>query len=190
MKALLVLSIMTCASLVGNAFASEAPSTESNHDDTSGMLQVRSCVDKLGIRELSVKQGNVTIGDDDVEVAITLILKRATLISIILLLLVSCGNKKEKAVIRNDVLSHAEMVKLIADVHIVEAVIEERRNSGQLKPGEMKLFYDQVFEKYHLNKEMFYKNINYYLEKPQEFLKIYDEAIIELSKKQGAAIAP
>jgi len=44
------------------------------------MLQVRSCVDKLGIRELSVKQGNVTIGDDDVEVAITLILKRATLI--------------------------------------------------------------------------------------------------------------
>ena len=112
------------------------------------------------------------------------------MISIILLLLVSCGNKKEKAVIRNDVLSHAEMVKLIADVHIVEAVIEERRNSGQLKPGEMKLFYDQVFEKYHLNKEMFYKNINYYLEKPQEFLKIYDEAIIELSKKQGAAIAP
>jgi len=102
---------------------------------------------------------------------------------------VSC-NHKEKQDIRKDMLNQKDMVKLLVEVHIVEALVEERRNSGNLRPGEIKLFYDQLFAKYKINPELFYKNINYYLERPQEFLKIYEKVITELSKKQGAAVIP
>jgi len=116
-------------------------------------------------------------------------MRNITWIFLIFILSISC-NKKEKGTIRKDVLAHKEMVKLIADVHIIEALVEERRNKGVLKPGELKLYYDQLFAKYKINRELFFKNINYYLDKPREFQKIYDEAIVELSKKQGAAIVP
>jgi len=116
-------------------------------------------------------------------------MKKIIWLILILLAFLSC-NKKEKLNVRKDVLTHKDMVKLIAEVHIIEALVEERRNTGQLKPGELKLFYDQLFAKYKINNDLFYKNINFYLERPKEFLKIYDEAITELSKKQGAAVVP
>lgn len=116
-------------------------------------------------------------------------MKKTIWLILIILVSLSC-NKKEKLSVRKDFLTHKDMVKLIAEVHIIEALVEERRNTGELKPGELKLFYDQLFAKYKINIDLFYNNINFYLERPGEFLKIYDEAITELSKKQGAAIVP
>ena len=116
-------------------------------------------------------------------------MKKITWLLLILLVSLSC-NKKDKPDVWKDVLSHKDMVKLIAEVHIIEALVEERRNTGKLKPGELKLFYDQLFTKYKINNDLFFKNINYYLERPEEFLKIYEEVITELSKRQGAAKFP
>lgn len=78
------------------------------------------------------------------------------------------------------------MVNIIAEIHLIESLVNEKRNTGRLQKDEDKFFFRQLFDKYRINKETFYNNVNYYLNRPEEFKGIYDEAIQELSKKQGA----
>lgn len=78
------------------------------------------------------------------------------------------------------------MVNIMAEVHLVESLVNEKRNTGRLQKDEEKFFFRQLFDKHGINKEIFYNNVNYYLNNPEEFKEIYEEAIQELSKKQGA----
>lgn len=107
--------------------------------------------------------------------------------------LILCGCKSSGGkdlpygLVKDSIISRTLMINILADVHVIEAVLQFQRNkNGDV--GKMEdFYYDKLFSKYKMSKGRFELNLNYYEMDPENFRKMYDEVVkkIETSAKMA-----
>lgn len=97
---------------------------------------------------------------------------------------IACSKKEEK--IPENILPKDKMIKVMVDVHIAEAAIQNKYLS--LNDSTKKIaagYYRNLFEKNKITEQQFRESFLYYAHHLDLFNKIYEEVINELSKKQA-----
>lgn len=101
--------------------------------------------------------------------------------AIILLMLQSCGNKKEK--LPQGILAEPKMRAVLKDLMLADAAIYTEgimANEGTKAAS----YYKFVFKKHETDKSTFEKSLKYYSEHADKMKDIYDKIIIELEKEE------
>ena len=80
-----------------------------------------------------------------------------------------------------DIVPEDKMVEIMVDLQLIEGIIAVRDTD----PEEVNAYYQSIFDKYQINREVLDKNIQHYSEHPEILESIYQEVITELSKKQA-----
>ena len=124
-----------------------------------------------------------------------------------LLFLFSCGQVRDKKIAKpDDFLPREKMVSVLSDVYLLEASLSVRSiNSAvghQLIPQEMMrdsmrpqipvnaekkdpLPYYDIFKRNTVTKKQYEESMEWYASNPDELNKLYDDVIIELTKRQA-----
>ena len=105
------------------------------------------------------------------------------------LLIAACGQKKEipsgdVPMPADSLVSSEKMIHIMADIHVVEAVLLLERNQGNVSETDADFYYQGIFRKNHISKRRFDENLKYYRQNPVEFAKMYDRVIRELENRQ------
>lgn len=101
----------------------------------------------------------------------------------ILLLFVAC---KEKNKAPNDLIDKDTMKHIIMDIAIFDAIVEgEKLESNKLLYNYKQAQYQNVFDKYSIDKENFIESYKYYLNNLDSANAMYDEIIEEISVKEA-----
>jgi hypothetical protein len=96
--------------------------------------------------------------------------------------IVSCsGDASEKP---DQVLDEKEMVDVLVDVHLAEAVLTRIRGKGENVEELTDAYYQKVFEKHEINKKIFDTSMYYYQQNLGEMDEIYEQVITELNKME------
>jgi hypothetical protein len=82
-------------------------------------------------------------------------------------------------------LSQDQMIKLIADMQLLEATVNLKNAQRQSLQKKDTLVYGDIFKKYNSSYSEFQENFSFYSSKPEVLSKIYDEVIIELTRMQA-----
>lgn len=104
---------------------------------------------------------------------------------IIILFFSSCSLEQKEISIPDYVISQDSMVHILVDVHIQEAMMNQYSQEGRhMKMNPVKQ-YQLIFDKYKISKERYDSSYQFYLDNPSLMNKIYENVVIELSKKQA-----
>lgn len=87
----------------------------------------------------------------------------------------------------DSLISRELMVKITADVHVVEAGLQNRRNKQKDIRTLAGHFYHELFSKYRISELRYRQNIGQLQKDPKDFMAFYDEVIKELDARIGAA---
>lgn len=93
--------------------------------------------------------------------------------------------KKKTTEIPADIFKQDTMISIMVDVQIAEAAILQKENSGIVGGDYSISYYKYIFEKHKIKREQFVKSMDWYAKHPELLKKIYENVIIELSKKQS-----
>ncbi|HRH64802.1 MAG TPA: DUF4296 domain-containing protein [Bacteroidia bacterium] len=97
-------------------------------------------------------------------------------------LLIACSGKQEK--IPDDVLTPAEMVPLLVDLHIAQSAVAVFQYSDTIRYNNNELSV-LILKKRNIVPEKYLKSLHYYSAHPEVMSEIYQEVINELNKSQG-----
>lgn len=111
-------------------------------------------------------------------------IKTLNIFLIFILLSSSCSLEQKEISIPDNVISKDSMVLILADVHIQEAMINQYSQEGRLMKMNPAKQYQLIFDKYHISKERYDSSYQFYLDNPSLLNKIYENVVIELTKKQ------
>jgi len=119
---------------------------------------------------------------------------RPVIIFCLFFLLASCGGPKAKLLpgklSADSVIPRDEMIRVLVDVHLIEASLVLQRNRGGNTPLLTQNYYQWLCGKYHMSHQRFRDNLNYYKMDPKNFSKIYQEVVKNLTdqaKKPGGS---
>lgn len=104
------------------------------------------------------------------------------LILIAVLLFSSCSKEEEKR--PEEVLSESEMVDVMVDVHLAEAVLTRKRGENQKVDKLTDAYYQKIYEKHNITKKTFETSFSYYQQNLSDLQRIYEQVITELNKMQ------
>jgi hypothetical protein len=83
------------------------------------------------------------------------------------------------------IISSSKMVEILTDVHLVEAALKQKQERGVNMNFYTPFYYKSIFIKHGINQQQFRKSLQYYLQKPDKFEKIYYEVITSLTEIQN-----
>mgnify|MGYP006291638771 CR=1 FL=1 len=92
------------------------------------------------------------------------------------------GTKNEKYILEED-----KMVDVMVDVHMAEAVLRNKRISGDELDKLTSDYYSKIFSKHEITQQQFDSSIVYYEDHIKDFNEIYEKVIVRLNKKQRKA---
>jgi len=119
---------------------------------------------------------------------------RSVIIFCMLCFLVSCGGSKKELLpgklSADSVIPRDEMIKVLVDVHLVEASLNLQKSRGGNVSQLTQNYYQWLCRKYHMSHQRFRDNLNYYKMDPQNFSKIYEEVVKILTDKASKAKEP
>lgn len=100
------------------------------------------------------------------------------------IIILSCNNKgATKLIPRKD------LVPLLVDLHITDAIALSSTIADQFGKLDSTLLYSTVMDRYGYTKDELFYTLNYYTDKPEKLMEIYDEVFAELSAKSEEAKA-
>jgi len=103
-----------------------------------------------------------------------------------LLLFFTACQKAEKTKAKPAVfLTENQMVKLVTDIQLLEAALNQRRNIGQNINEVKTLWFNQLFEKHRLTDVIFEENLSYYNEQPALMDRILEEVLANIMQEQA-----
>lgn len=105
-------------------------------------------------------------------------------LTILSLVVLSCGNSEDKPI---DLLSKAKMVDILIDIHILESEIQTLRLSKDSSQLLFNTFEKGVFERHEVNKEVYKRSFEYYLEDVKEMERIYGVVIDSLNYREKSS---
>lgn len=94
-----------------------------------------------------------------------------------------CKNNKDQA--SANIIPENNMVAVLTDIHIAEAVPVPMQLIGDSALQFLADHYQYVFEKNHVTQEAFRNSMKYYVEHPKQLDKIYEKVIDNISKMQS-----
>ncbi len=98
------------------------------------------------------------------------------------LILFSCSNKPIDT--PKNILTKTEMVPVLVDMHLVQAVVGVNQQSDSLRYS-INDYVSSIFKLHHITKEKYDSSLQFYTAHPELLDEIYAEVINELSKKQS-----
>lgn len=115
-------------------------------------------------------------------------LKFALLLVILLPVMFSCRNpvQEERSLIMpaDSLIPEPVMIRILADVHILEAGLLIKRNHGQNIAGLPDIYYRDLFRKYRISDARFASNLKYYQWDPEAYNAMYEKVIAELKARK------
>ena len=105
----------------------------------------------------------------------------------LILVISSCGRHKtvvaQYDIPADSIISRSQMVQMIADIHVMEAALQEVKKKG-INEQEMSVFYyNELFSKYHMTGRRFRLNLSNYLGDSEQFYLIYEDVKTELDRR-------
>ena len=100
---------------------------------------------------------------------------------IICIAILSC-NSQDK--VSEGILPDSTMKSILIDFSIVDASYNVSASSPQAPKFKAELFYEQVLKDHHTSREQFNRSMAYYSQNTKKLQKIYEDALVELSKRQ------
>jgi len=111
-----------------------------------------------------------------------------------LILLFACApeqNPEETLQLPADsIIPEAQMIILLADVHLIEAALLIARNRGTNTRDIGHFYYDGLFKKYRISQERYQKNLEFYREDPDYFIQLYKKVNKELKEREKNFVEP
>ena len=105
---------------------------------------------------------------------------KAAAISLILLLLLSCGSKSKKYIV-----SEKKFLPFLVDLHLAEAIAMESRGDRDLVYEiDSASLYGSVFEKHGITSAMFDSTMYYYSLRPEKLQRIFNNVTAELKRRE------
>ena len=100
---------------------------------------------------------------------------------IVCIALLSC-NSHEK--VSEGILPDSTMKSILIDISIVDASYNVSSTSPQAPKFKTELFYEQVMKDHHTTRAEFNRSMAYYSQNTKKLQKIYEDALIDLTKRQ------
>jgi len=85
-----------------------------------------------------------------------------------------------------DVVTKEQMIQIFADIHIAEAAMYENRFYPDTLKVNKPMLYNQLLKSHKLTHESFDRSYNYWSTEPKVIDEIYEQVIIELTKRESA----
>ena len=99
--------------------------------------------------------------------------------------LASCGHKKTDVRLddfpADSLISRDQMIRIMVDLHLVEAALQLEKTRGGNMPVLTREYFGWLYSRYHVSRKRFQANIDYYKRNPEEFSKMYEEVVKELT---------
>lgn len=86
-----------------------------------------------------------------------------------------------------DILPDSTMTKILIDISIIDAAHNIGMNTPDLPRFRPELFYEEVMKKHNTNREQVVLSIKFYSTETSMMKKIYDDALMEVSRRQAEA---
>ncbi len=103
-------------------------------------------------------------------------------ISVFLTLIFACNHRD-----RDNIIPRRDLVPLLIDMHIADAMALNTSVSGQFGGLDSSLLYQSVLDKYGYTKDDLTRTLRYYSSKPEKLIGIYNDVFSTLSKESEEA---
>ncbi|MFH1161620.1 MAG: DUF4296 domain-containing protein [bacterium] len=105
-----------------------------------------------------------------------------------LFLLVGCQTdpkqEEDSSIAADSLIPESEMILILADFHYIEAALQIRRNRGEDASEQAGYYYAGLFRKYHISRQRYQQNLEYYRRDPEVFIKLYEKVNQELVDRE------
>lgn len=105
------------------------------------------------------------------------------LIPFLLLLLASCKN--DKIAIPDDILKPEKMKLILTDVHVTDALAEQKTQEGMDEKRLTAEYHMQIFKNHGITEQDFKKSLVFYEANPKLMDEVYAEVLSELTKREA-----
>ncbi len=110
-------------------------------------------------------------------------MKKYSLLFLVLLVF-SCNSEKVR---KSDTIPEKRLVPLLAEIHILNGVLNSPAVYNHYSGLDSAAVYDQLFEKYHTTGHTFDLTLDYYASRPDKLEKIYQKVMARLSQMETEA---
>jgi hypothetical protein len=104
-----------------------------------------------------------------------------------ILLLAGCnssgGKDLPQGLIKDSIIPRSEMINILADIHVLEAALQVKRNKNESHAGIEKFYFNKLFSKYKVSEGNFKLNLSYYERNPENFMKMYEDVVKKLDSQ-------
>ncbi|MBO4655555.1 MAG: DUF4296 domain-containing protein [Bacteroidales bacterium] len=104
-------------------------------------------------------------------------------IPLIVFLVTGCG-KKDKQEAPADLIPKAEMIDIITEAWFMEGYLRNTLTDYETSFSTSNMLYDNLFEKYGINKEQFVHSVDYYLNDDHDVQQFLEECSRRLEDRQ------
>lgn len=87
--------------------------------------------------------------------------------------------------VSKDIISKDSLINVIVDMHLGDAILMEPSFQAKQVVINKQEYYSSILKKHSLTNEKFQKNMDYYSQNPEEFEKIYESVIENITRLQG-----
>lgn len=84
----------------------------------------------------------------------------------------------------NDILADSVMTDILVEISIVDAAYNYSLSKPDALRFKQELFYEQIMKDFKTNRNQFLESLNYYSINTKRLQKIYEDALVELNKRQ------
>ncbi len=107
------------------------------------------------------------------------------LLSWLFIFVLACGNMANKEPKPEPFLTYDEMVELMADMQVAEAIVKLQINLADTTAIHADSLFSGVFQKHGIDREIFEKNFDWYAQDHTTMEEIYNTVIEVLSERQA-----
>lgn len=116
-------------------------------------------------------------------------MKKLSIWILLIIALVSCyRGAKDPQFDMSLVLPADSMITLLTDLHLAEGAVNALKSKEHPAGHLSSEYFETILEKHSINKDIFEESMRYYAFHSEELDKIYEQVIIDLSKKESLAI--
>lgn len=117
---------------------------------------------------------------------------KAVIFFLLAAIITACSTDEEgrQRKIPDNILQPGAMVAIIADIQIAEAVLRERRQTGQYQDQHALDLMNSVFEKHGVSREKYRESLRFYENNLEIYEQIYEDVITLLTQKQTELSVP
>ncbi len=103
--------------------------------------------------------------------------------------MLACGSKDKAVKIPKTIIPPSEMVGVLVDFHLVEAVIRDAHEKNLDVNQISNQYYVSILKKHQITRKKYSESLLFYTQNIKELQNIYKEVVVELSKTQSYIVS-